>query len=328
MSTIILLDTGCCAWLCPWWLIWTLGAFLLGALLHYLFFCKGKDDEITRLKTESDGYHAKLTNAEKDRAGLQYQLDEAQKHIASINADLTRCEADKAGLQAQLAVGGGGDRGGLGIADLPGGTGTRGVDYAALLGSDNLQVVEGVGPKIEGLLKAAGFTTWSALGAASVDEVQKVLDEAGSRYRLADPKTWPRQAELAAAGKWDELIEFQKFLDTGRATTGDFATPSKVEKLIARNLGYSTNPEDLKIVEGIGPKIDGLLKDAGIKNWTDLAAASEEKLKEVLAAAGDRYRLADPSTWAKQAGLAAKGKWDELKEYQDYLSGGKDPSKA
>ncbi|RME91779.1 MAG: hypothetical protein D6772_17825, partial [Bacteroidetes bacterium] len=158
MSTIILLDTGCCAWICPWWLLWTLGAFLLGALLHHLFFCKGKNDEIARLKAEADGYHAKLTNAEKDRAGLQYQLDEAQKHIAALKTDLTKCEADKAGLQAQIATGS--EAGGLGIADLPDGTGTRGLDYAQLLGSDNLQIIEGVGPKIEGLLKAAGLSTW------------------------------------------------------------------------------------------------------------------------------------------------------------------------
>lgn len=327
MSTIILLDTGCCAWLCPWWLIWTLGAFLLGALLHYLLFCKGKTDEIARLQAESDGYHAKLTNAEKDRAGLQYQLDEAQKHIAAIRADLSRCEADKAGLQAQLNTSAT-VRGGLGLANLPGGVTARATDYVGLLGDDNLQIIEGVGPKIEGLLKAAGFTTWSAVGAASVDELQKVLDEAGSSYRLADPKSWPRQAELAAAGKWAELIEFQKFLDTGRATTGDFETPAKVEKLIAKKLGYATNPEDLKVVEGIGPKIDGLLKEAGIKNWNDLAAATEDRLREILAAAGDRYRLADPSSWPQQAGLAAAGKWDELKQYQDFLSGGKDPGKA
>lgn len=332
MSTIILLNSGCCSWMCPWWLLWTLGAFLLGALLYNLLFCRGKDAEIARLKAESDGYHAKLTNAEKDRAGLQYQLDEAQKHIAALRADLNTCNADKAGLQAKLAaIRDPGTGTGLGIADIPADdepTARGGADYAAVLGTDNLQIIEGVGPKIEGLLHAAGYNTWGEVAAASVDDLQKVLDDAGSRYRLANPKTWPRQAELATKGQWDELIEYQKFLDTGRDSTGSGSSPAKVEKLIAKKLGYSTNPEDLKIVEGIGPKIDGLLKDAGIKNWSDLAAASVDRLKEILAAAGDRYRLADPTTWPKQAGLAAEGKWDELNSYQDFLSGGKDPSKA
>jgi hypothetical protein len=45
-----------------------------------------------------------------------------------------------------------------------------------------------------------------------------------------------------------------------------------------------------------------------------------------LAAAGDRYKLAKPNTWPKQAGLAAAGKWGELQEYQDYLDKGVDPN--
>ncbi|PHN08692.1 hypothetical protein CRP01_00025 [Flavilitoribacter nigricans DSM 23189 = NBRC 102662] len=91
-------------------------------------------------------------------------------------------------------------------------------------------------------------------------------------------------------------------------------------------MGYSTNPNDLKIVEGIGPKIEGLLHGAGIQTWSDLAATSVDRLREILAEAGERYRLADPTSWPKQAELAASGNWDELKEYQDFLSGGKDPS--
>ncbi|MCB0639433.1 MAG: hypothetical protein KDC54_22560, partial [Lewinella sp.] len=102
--------------------------------------------------------------------------------------------------------------------------------------------------------------------------------------------------------------------------------PSKVEKLLAKILGFSNNPNDLKVVEGIGPKIEGLLKDAGINTWGALATTSVDRLKEVLTAAGDRYRLADPTSWPKQAELAAAGKWGELADYQEYLSGGKEPS--
>ncbi|MCB0607248.1 MAG: hypothetical protein H6562_06030 [Lewinellaceae bacterium] len=100
--------------------------------------------------------------------------------------------------------------------------------------------------------------------------------------------------------------------------------PSKVEKLIAKLMGFSNNPEDLKIVEGIGPKIEKLLKDGGIKTWSDLAAAAVDRIQQILDAAGDNYRLADPGTWPKQAELAAAGKWDELAEYQEHLQGGKE----
>jgi predicted flap endonuclease-1-like 5' DNA nuclease len=331
MSTILLLDAaGCCSIMCPAFLLWTLGAFLLGALLHWLFFCKKHGETIEILTKERDGLRAQLTNVEKDMASVKYQLDEANKDSQALKVSLSKCESDKAGLIAKAAVAAkaadaAGGTTALGIAGT-GGT-ARGLsgDYAAILGTDNLQIVEGVGPKIDGLLKDAGINNWGVLGATSVDKLKEILDAAGSRYRLADPTTWPKQAQLAHDGKWNELIEYQKFLDTGVEGKGGMDTPSKVEKLIAKVMGFSTNPNDLKVVEGIGPKIEGLLKADGINTWSELAAASLDRLKGILAEAGDRYRLADPETWAKQAGLAAEGKWDELKSYQDFLSGGKNP---
>lgn len=81
---------------------------------------------------------------------------------------------------------------------------------------------------------------------------------------------------------------------------------------------------DLKIIEGIGPKIEQLLKDGGIATWEELAAASVDRLKEILDAAGPRYQVHDPSTWPAQAKFAAEGKWEDLKDYQDMLIGGRD----
>jgi predicted flap endonuclease-1-like 5' DNA nuclease len=83
-------------------------------------------------------------------------------------------------------------------------------------------------------------------------------------------------------------------------------------------------PDDLKIVEGIGPKIEGLLNDAGIMTFKQLSEATTEHLNEVLAAAGRRYQIHDPSTWARQALMAFNGQWDELKVWQDNLKGGKE----
>lgn len=82
--------------------------------------------------------------------------------------------------------------------------------------------------------------------------------------------------------------------------------------------------DDLKIVEGIGPKIEQLLKDGGINTWAELAAADVDRLREILDAAGPRYQIHDPSTWPAQAKFADEAKWEELKEYQDMLIGGRD----
>ena len=91
----------------------------------------------------------------------------------------------------------------------------------------------------------------------------------------------------------------------------------------------SSHPEgkaetDLKIIEGVGPKIEELLKANGIQDWNDLREAEVEQLHEILISAGDHMRVHDPSTWPQQAQLAATGEWEKLKEYQDFLIGGKE----
>ena len=83
-------------------------------------------------------------------------------------------------------------------------------------------------------------------------------------------------------------------------------------------------PDDLKVIEGIGPKIEGLLNDDGIHTWRQLADAAVDRLQTVLDRAGPRYRVHDPGTWPQQAGLAAEGRWQELEKLKDELDGGRE----
>lgn len=80
--------------------------------------------------------------------------------------------------------------------------------------------------------------------------------------------------------------------------------------------------DSLRKVEGIGPKIEQLLHNAGILTFQNLADTKVEVLQEILIAAGPRYRMHKPTTWAEQSALAAQGKWEELKNWQDKLKGG------
>jgi large subunit ribosomal protein L27 len=107
-------------------------------------------------------------------------------------------------------------------------------------------------------------------------------------------------------------------------TVTEVAAPVAEEPKAKAPAKKAPKPDDLKIVEGIGPKIETLLKEGGIQNWDDLAAADVDKLKAILDAAGSRYQIHDPSTWPAQAKFAADGKWEELKEYQEMLMGGRD----
>ena len=82
--------------------------------------------------------------------------------------------------------------------------------------------------------------------------------------------------------------------------------------------------DDLKIVEGIGPKIEELFNQAGVYSFEDLANTPVQKLKEILDAGGSRFHMHDPATWPGQGALARDGKWEELKKWQEELNKGRE----
>ncbi|HNU89187.1 MAG TPA: glycoside hydrolase family 13 [Ferruginibacter sp.] len=81
---------------------------------------------------------------------------------------------------------------------------------------DDLTKVEGVGKKIEVLLNKSGISSYKQLSKATVKKLKQILEEAGSKFSLHDPGTWPKQAKLAADGKWEELSVLQKELKGGK----------------------------------------------------------------------------------------------------------------
>ncbi len=135
-------------------------------------------------------------------------------------------------------------------------------------------------------------TTLGELDVFSQLKDQLKAQEDAAKQKAAEAKPAPKKEEPKAAAK-------------SAAKKGD------------------AKPDDFKKIEGIGPKISELLTNAGLATFADLAAAEVDKLKEILAEAGKRYQMHDPTTWPEQASLAADGKWEELKTLQDELDGGK-----
>lgn len=88
-------------------------------------------------------------------------------------------------------------------------------------------------------------------------------------------------------------------------------------------LGKKIQQDDLTVVEGIGPKIKELFHNHDITTWAALANCSVDKCKAVLKSGGKRFEMHKPGTWPKQADFAAKGLWQQLKDWQDQLDGGK-----
>jgi predicted flap endonuclease-1-like 5' DNA nuclease len=81
---------------------------------------------------------------------------------------------------------------------------------------------------------------------------------------------------------------------------------------------------DLKVVEGIGEKIESILNKRGIATWYQLSQTSSDTIKDILLTdGGSAYKIHEPKTWPTQALLAYEGKWEQLKNYQDQLTGGK-----
>jgi large subunit ribosomal protein L21 len=85
----------------------------------------------------------------------------------------------------------------------------------------------------------------------------------------------------------------------------------------------SANADDLKKIEGAGPKAAEALVAAGLDTFAKVAKSTPEALSTILTDASSRLSHIVTTTWPEQAQLAADGKWDELKVLQDKLDGGK-----
>lgn len=127
---------------------------------------------------------------------------------ARLQADLDACNK-KATANANLGASAASFAAGATIASIPFNAAAAKAAIGKTVKQDDLKVVEGIGPKIEGMFKEAGIKTWKALSDASVADCQKVLDGGGKRYQIHDPASWPMQAKMAYEGKWKDLSKWQ-----------------------------------------------------------------------------------------------------------------------
>lgn len=88
-------------------------------------------------------------------------------------------------------------------------------------------------------------------------------------------------------------------------------------------VGTTVKLDDLKLIEGIGSRIEALFKADGVTTWRELSKANVERPQGVLDAAGPRYKMHNPASWPKQAGLLADGKWAEFKTLTNKLKDGR-----
>ncbi|MEM1323819.1 MAG: 30S ribosomal protein S1 [Bacteroidota bacterium] len=161
-----------------------------------------------------------------------------------------------------------------------------------------------------------------------LDDIRREADETVRRGREEERQKTRKavqkqqsKVERTTLGELDVFSQLKQQFNQDAAKAE--ATPAPKPKAEAP-APEATAGEDLKKIEGIGPKIEELLNAANIKTFKDLADADADKLKSILEEAGNRYKVHDPTTWPKQAEMAAAGEWDKLKEWQDALQGGKE----
>lgn len=128
------------------------------------------------------------------------------------------------------------------------------------------------------------------------------------------------QAEIDKL-KLDTSAKASNFVGNANASNSKIPFDAKAVKAI---YGKSYKQDDLKIVDGIGPKIEELFKTSGILTWKALGETSVDRLREILSKAGERYQIHDPNTWPRQSKMAYEGKWQELKDWQNKLEGGRE----
>ncbi|WP_269224479.1 hypothetical protein [Flavobacterium sp. IMCC34518] len=174
-------------------------------------------------------------------------------------------------------------------------------------------------PALVGLISGIlGYLIGKASGNNDEDKnttLQAELNACQSNTQKLKTKITNLEAELNKLHA-DSTAKIQSFA----ATTTSLPFDSNLAFTI---FGKKIIEDDLKIIEGIGPKIEELFQQNGIKTWKLLSETSVDKCQSILDSGGERFVVHSPSTWPKQAEMAYLGKWKELKEWQDNLKGGK-----
>ncbi len=178
----------------------------------------------------------------------------------------------------------------------------------AELRKDDLTLIEGIGPFIEQKLNDIGIYSYEQISQFEDSDIEEVTEKIQFFEGRIQKDDWVNQAKSLHQIKLQNPMAFTNVEEEGPEIIVDVPEPQ----------------EDLKIIEGVGPKIEELLKENNIKTVQDIASASTTHLKEILESGGDKFRLHDPATWPAQARLAVNGDWELLKEYQDKLKGGRE----
>lgn len=179
--------------------------------------------------------------------------------------------------------------------------------------SATINEVEDKTSKLNELEEKLATATWP-----EVDD--KVSQEQTDQFPESNLVVDKQEEEVLRANKIEEPEA--KSEEEDRDETEELAQDEEVKEKTEENT-VTTASDNLRLIEGIGPKIEQLLNSDGIYTFKQLAEADSERIKAILIAEGPTYAVHDPSTWSEQSRLAFEGKWEQLDALQESLKGGK-----
>jgi len=190
--------------------------FLLGWLFAYIYH------KVTALRDENAELQLKVSDQTNAITELRMNLSKTESELETKSGDLRKakdslilCESERNALREQVGDDG---KSSKAVKAAPKAAEVRTVMFAgAKVKWDDLEIVEGIGPKIAKLMHDAGITTWDQLSMTSPYRLREILDGGGPQYNIHDPETWPQQADLASKEKWDDLKKLQDELTGGKA---------------------------------------------------------------------------------------------------------------
>jgi predicted flap endonuclease-1-like 5' DNA nuclease len=297
-------------YLCDWGsadsnmlLFFMLISFLLGLLTGWLIWGRKiqamatlmaeKEATITDINEKLTAKEADLNLATTEVESLKLKIRAHEEEKGQLRSDLISSQVENDQLKVKLSAGGIG---------------------ASVIAAAAMPSAEITAPNIELETPSIAATTVDLDVPSEVSDVEIATDMVEEKIAVVDS---PAIIENVATE------EVTTDIASDDSTVSTEKTSENQEK--TQSFAAASTKDDLKIVEGIGPKIEELCNNIGIFTWNQLSNTPVSRLQEMLNEAGKRYQIHNPGTWPEQAKMAAEGAWEQLKIYQDHLKGGKEP---
>ncbi|MEN1784207.1 MAG: 30S ribosomal protein S2 [Bacteroidota bacterium] len=159
-----------------------------------------------------------------------------------------------------------------------------------------------------------------------IDFVIPSNDDAGKSIEIIMGEVTQAVADGLAERKADRQSEKEGTPTAAPAETTPSAPEEKAAVETPAEAPKAVATDDLTKIEGVGPKAAEALVAAGLATFEAIAKAEVDNMKSILTAASPRLAHLDPTSWSKQAKMAADGEWDALKTWQDNAKGGVEES--